>query len=694
MGRRVFQRNSASKQRGGHGSRDPRSDRTVFQYKPISFREKASCHTFVALDSSRDPGRIPDARVIRVEKFEFPFLGQTCRAAYVGDETQAMKLIQLIGEAYPVDSTDVMGIDIETYAKKGYKGHRLGGLHPALSEIATVQIYLPNEDETYLFHVSNYAYRLGALVNFIETRRFIAHNAKFEISHFLHHRINPREIGCSMLLFRLLLHAVYDNASSIKSTLEQLIWASHQQQLPKDNQTSDWSSSKLTEEQKVYAVKDAIACHKGGLWCVDRMLEYNVSELLTFYRLNRDAQKAIAQMELNGIGLDINEHNKLIAQWSKEEEEAKTSLDLILPPKLNPRSTTQLSKWFTEELSKTDEGLEELSTWPISEKSGNLTCDAETLDQFSHLPVVEPLQKHRKVSKLLTTYGESLQNCINPETGRIHASFSQCYTDTGRMSSFQPNLQNLPRDKNVRNIFRAAKGHKYVCADLGQIEVRVFAYWSGDEQLIQAFEDGIDPYTLTASKLLRKPIVDVSKAERQMMKAILLGWLFGLGANTLIKYGRTTFKVNIPFNEAKEFLKFLSKSFPQAAAWRKETSSNAGVELFATSRMGKFQKLQPDRYYNKSLNHPIQSDAAACILKAGTLMDGYIREYSCVDEIKVVNVIHDEILAEAREECVDLASGLLYKSMHEGVMHVFPEACERGLIDLHIGDTWAEAKGA
>lgn len=629
-----------------------------------------------------------------MEKFEFPFIGKTFRGAYISDETEAHKMVQILSAAYPKDGTTVLGLDIETMPKKGYKGHRFGGLAPSLSEIATVQIYCPEQEEVYLFHVNRYAYNTTCLHNFLQTRKFIAHNAQFELSFLADKGLDPKSIGCSMLLFRLLIHAVYDSPGSIKTTLEQLVWAAFKEVLPKENQTSDWSQRELTVDQKIYAVKDAIACQAGGLWCVERMEYFEVSDLMKFYALNKEAQLAISQMSLNGIMLDVDFHNVLIEAWKAEEENAKTSLDALLPLDLNPRSSTQLSKWFIQELSKTPEGIEELREWPRSEKTENLVCDAETLEQFSHLPVVAPLQKHKKVSKLLSTYGESLQNCINAETGRIHASFSQAYTDSGRMSSFNPNLQNLPRDKNVRHMFKPQKGFEYVCADLGQIEVRVFAMHSQDEQLQQAFEDGIDPYILTASKLLKKSIDDVTKEERQMAKAILLGRLFGLGYRTLMRYAKVSYKVSLNPDEARDLIKAMDESFPTGRRWQREITKAAEISLMATSRMGKIQKLPQDRYYNKALNHGIQSDAAACILKAITLLDRKIRDAGLQGDVLLINCIHDEALVECKKDRVEWTKKTLYDSMVEGVKFVFPEACERGLVEVKTGGSWAEAKAA
>ena len=624
-----------------------------------------------------------------MEKFEFPFVGKTFRAAYIHDETEAGRVISRLAEAYPKDSGCVLGLDIETVPKKGYKGHKYGGLVPSLSEIACVQIYCPNEEEVFLFHVNRYAYRLSRLQNFLETRKFIAHNAQFEISHLLHNRINPGSIGCSMLLFRFLLSAIYDSPGSIKTTLEQLIWAAFHETLPKEEQTSDWGQRQLTVEQKIYAVKDAVATQLGGLWCVDRMVEYDVADLMQVYSLNKFAQKAISQATLNGVILDTKFHDELIARWTKEEAQAKIELDAILPAGLNPRSTTQLSNWLRSELAKTPEGQEELDSWPVSEKSGHLACGADVLDEFSHLELVAPLQRHRKLNKLLTTYGQSLKNCINEETGRIHASYSQAHCATGRLSSFSPNIQQIPRGE-MRKIIVAAPGWKLVGADFSMIEMRVVAHISQDEQMLGALEDGLDLYKFSASLLLRKPIDEVTKEERQLQKAILLGYAFGLGYKTLTKYARSTYGVEMTERESKEAIQALRNAYPTLRRWQVSTTEEASQTLMTKTVCGKIRRLPEDSYYCKALNTPVQGSAAEVLLNSAINIDQAIRENELDTEL--ILLVHDELILHSPENEVSDSKFYLKNSMERGMLSVFPEATLKNLIDVKTGDTWADLK--
>ena len=161
----------------------------------------------------------------------------------------------------------------------------------------------------------------------------------------------------------------------------------------------------------------------------------------------------------------------------------------------------------------------------------------------------------------------------------------------------------------------------------------------------------------------------------------------------MIKYARTTYKVDLTAKEAQDLIKAIDRGFPEGRNWQKQTTDAAEISLVSTSRMGKINRLAPDRYYNKSLNHPVQSDAAACIIKAITILDSKIREAELDGDVQIVNCVHDEVLVEVKKDLVEWTEEALYTSMIEGVQFVFPEACKRGLVDMHTGKTWAEAKG-
>lgn len=600
---------------------------------------------------------------------------------------QAEKALELLSyREYPL-----FGLDIETAPLPAYKGHAKGGLSPYLSQICSIQIFIPEESTVFLFQVSQIDGWQGLFHNFLSHRAFCAHNAQFEIQHFLHNGITLHNIGCSLLLFSLLIHAVSDKPKSIKLGLDVLISIAYGELLDKSEQTGKWDAPELTESQIIYAAKDAVATVIGAQWCLEQMEQRQLGDLIKFYKLNKDAQLPIARMAYNGIAIDLEKHNKLIAEWEIEEAAAREELDKTIPATVNLRSSKQLSDWIISELSKTPEGMEDLAEWERSPATGNLVCDSDELKKFGDLPIVAPLLRFKKVSKLLSTYGKSLQNCINPVTGRIHASFSQCYTGTGRMSSFDPNLQNQPRDSGLRGIFIPKPGYSFISADFSQIEVRVFAYTSGDSELISLYERGGDSYYLAASKILHKPMKEISKAERQKAKAVLLGRLFGLGAMTLTKYARGSYGVEMPLSEAKDCIAQLDAGFSEGREWQRRTTKAAERSLMTSSRMGKLRKLPEDSYYCKALNSPIQSDAAACVEKSATIFDRFVFENEVIDA-KLVNIIHDELLVEVKDSQVTLVAEFVRKAMEQGMKFIFPEASINNLVSLNVGKSWAEAK--
>lgn len=627
-----------------------------------------------------------------MKKLKLQLANEEYDVGYITSREEAQKALALLEELYPEDSTDIIGLDIETYPLPEYAEHGKAGLSPQLSGIATLQLYLPNEKTVFVFHVNRVKDWVALFKDFLETRNFVAHYAQFDLQHLIWNGIIPREksIGCSRMLFQLLLFAIHPEPKKVRTTLVQMAKTALGVELDKSEQVGGWQNEELTDNQILYAAADAVCTQRCALWAAEKMTEYGMTDLARFYRLNKLAQVALAQMSLNGVKIDIPYHNRLIAQWEKDEITASKQVKEILPENLNLRSPKQMSAWLTSELSKTPDGLEDLAEWPTSEKTPNLKCDADTLSMFGDLPFVAPLLDYKVAAKMSSTYGKSLQNCVNPRTGRIHSSFTQCHTATGRLSSMEPNCQNFPRDKEFRDLFIPEEGNIIVRADFNQIEVRIFAYHSGEQILIDGFERGADSYLLTAALLLGKPESQVTKAERQAIKAVFLGRLFLLGAKKLVRYAWSTFGLKITFENAKEIIKLIDTRLASGRKWQLKTTDEASRTLQATSRMGKIRRLPEDRYYNTSVNHPVQSDAAACMLYSLIRMQNWI--YDNNPQAKLILTVHDELLVECPEKDVKQVAAALKNCMEQGVLDVFPEASLKGLVDPTIGKTWGQAK--
>lgn len=624
-----------------------------------------------------------------MEKFSVSINEKEYKVGYITDPDEAEEVVYLFCETYPEDYEHSIGLDIETAPLPEYADNGLAGLRPALSQICTIQFYFPKEEIIFVFNLLEMGLAIHELFGeFLSTRQFVSHHAQFEIAHFLQAGIVPEHIDCSMLIFRLLIHAIHESPASIKTTLQQLSKSAIKYIPDKEDQLSDWTKP-LTQDQKNYAAIDAVLTSIGFEWCRDKINQYQLQSLFQVYDLNRRAQLGISQMSVNGIHLNSKLHKKLIKDWQEDVEQFREELDEILPEKLNIRSPKQLSEWITEELGQTDEGIDMLSDWPRSPKTGYLKCDNESLNLYGHLDIVAPLLKFKKTDKLVSTYGPSLRNCISPATGRVHSYFSQCYTATGRMSSSEPNLQNFPRG-DARKIFSASKGYKLVGADFGQIEVRVAAYLSNEAKMIEAFDNGTDLYKQTASILLNKPISEITKQERQTQKAILLGSLFGLGAATMQRYARNSYGVDMTEEEAKESINGFREAYPDLRRWQLDTTGYAEQTLFTTTRGGKIRRLTKDSYYSKSLNTPVQGTAAEIVLLSIINVDKLIRKLYL--ETKLINVVHDELILEAPIDEVEQASEVLQVGMEQAFLRMFPDTTTRGLVDVGVGKTWADCK--
>lgn len=614
-------------------------------------------------------------------------------AAYIDTPKEALKAVTIIKKLYPEGSKDILGVDIETAGIEKYKPHAMAGLSPFLSEICLVQIYLPKEKTVFLFRASKLG--VGYLKELLETRNFVAHFAQFETQHFLHKGIVPQNLGCSQMLFRLLTHAKTHLTERVKTNLVGLAKVSMKIDLSKEEQVSDWGAEELREEQLIYAARDAILTQEGAAWCARRIQQYDFIDLAGVYKLNKKAQLAIAQMSLNGIQINKRNHNKLIKGWEKELRQSEKELREILPESINMRSTKQMSAWIEERLGKAKHGKAQLAAWPRSPKTGLLKSDADTLHEREHLPFVKPLMRYKKMSKLVSTYGSTLQNLINPKTQRIHANYSQCFTGTGRMSSFKPNLQNFPRDPKMRDIFTAKKDYLYVCADYGQMEVRVAAHISGDTKMLDAFEEGRDIYITTANETLGTDITQLPKEEakeyRQMYKGILLGSLFGLGAHTMQGYmKKEPYNMDMTIEECQEAIDKFRKAFPEFRQWQIDTGKEAERTLMSSTMSGKLRRLPPDSYYCKALNTPVQGTAAEIMHYAGINVDTWIRENN--SKAMLVNLVHDEVLAECPTEELDPVMEMVKDGMERAMHSIFPNATLTNLVEVGFGKTWGSAK--
>lgn len=565
------------------------------------------------------------------------------------------------------------GIDIETAPLPDYHGTKHGGLNPHSSIIRLVQIYPGKQYQENVVYVFD-LFKLGgieSLTPLFDNRRFVAHNAVFELKHLLHCGVNLQQIDCTMLMANAYYNGGRHSLADLADTI--LGW-----RIDKTEQKGNWAAANLTREQYEYAALDAVAAYCLFIWLEPALKEVGRVQC---YDLMRNAQSAMARLELAGCPFNTAAHTELLARYQLIAETARGELDSLLG--INPDSPAQLAQWLAEHLPP-----DTINRWPRTAK-GALATDADTLSSLT-LPELEPLARYKKARKMLSTYGTSYAAHIHPQTKRIHPSFLIAGTDTGRLSCRNPNVQNPPRDSEFRALFAPNNGRVLVVADYSQIELRVAAQVSGDKNMLRAYSNGEDLHRLTAAAIAGKAPADISKSERQMAKAVNFGLLFGAGAPSLQNYAATAYCVDMTLAQAQAARAAFFRTYPEFEKWQKKQRKGAATAGQVRTPGGRVRALDGARALaTESLNTPIQGGAAEVLLVTLALLTTQLDALGA----QLVNVIHDEIVVECAPNNAPAVATAMEAAMVAGFLAIFPSASTRELVEAHWGANWAEAKG-
>jgi DNA polymerase-1 len=353
-------------------------------------------------------------------------------------------------------------------------------------------------------------------------------------------------------------------------------------------------------------------------------------------------------------------------------------------------SSRNISDWMEDNVD-----ADILDTWPRTENTGVLKTDAYAFATHPEVEALQPILTYKKAKKKHSTYGKSLQEFFieHPDgSHRIHPAFSLCWTGTGRMSSFQPNLQNQPSDAEFRNIYvPAAQDRVLLISDFSQIEVRVAAYISGEPGLIEVYEKGLDVYSATAARMFDLPLDQVGKGtrERQLGKIAVLSLMYGSGPTRLRAQARSPkFNLNISEEEAADVVEKFRQAYPVYRAWQKKVAEIGENTGYSFTELGKRRALDPDKTYTTSMNTPVQGTAAEIML------DSMVRIFNGLVDTKqdarLVNVVHDEVVVDSHETCADAVSEIIKKSMEAAMLNIFPQATLKGLSSVDRVKAWGE----
>ena len=332
---------------------------------------------------------------------------------------------------------------------------------------------------------------------------------------------------------------------------------------------------------------------------------------------------------------------------------------------------------------------------PVLKKTpkGAPSTAEEVLQELAiNYPLPKLLMEYRGLSKLKNTYTDKLPKMINARTGRVHTSYHQAIAATGRLSSTEPNLQNIPirteEGRRVRQAFIARAGYKIVAADYSQIELRIMAHLSGDKGLVNAFATGKDIHTATASEVFDTPLEDVSTDQRRNAKAINFGLIYGMSAFGLSK------QLNIPRHDAQKYMDLYFERYPSVLTYMEETRQIAKEKGYVSTVFGRRLYLPEINASNgmrrkgaerAAINAPMQGTAADIIKKAMLAVDDWI-ETLPIDDVRMIMQVHDELVFEIRENKLVEHQNKIISLMEQAVQLDVPLIVEAG-----VGENWDEA---
>ncbi len=434
-------------------------------------------------------------------------------------------------------------------------------------------------------------------------------------------------------------------------------------------------------EATLYAAENAELSFELKEILFERLKEEGLDKL--YFELEMPLIKVLAEMQHTGIMVDL----ELIEMLSKEIEKELTSIQFkiysLAGEKFNINSTQQLGKILFEKLK--------LKTGKKT-KTG-FSTNIEVLEELakSHELPAEILN-YRTLYKLKTTYLDTLPKLVNKKTGRIHTTFNQTVTATGRLSSSDPNLQNIPAKgvwgNKIRELFIAPKGSFLLSADYSQIELRILAHMSKDKKLIDAFLQGIDIHSRTASEIFNAPLESIKADQRRMAKTINFGIIYGISPFGLSE------SLNITKLEANKLIEDYFNRHPSVKEYIEKTIREARLKGYVTTLLGRRRHIPNINSDNIALrqqaeriaiNTPIQGTAADLIKKAMISISENIKLQGF--KTKMLLQIHDELLFEVPENELENIKNIVKVQMENALQLDIPL-----VVDLKIGKNWAEVK--
>ena len=424
---------------------------------------------------------------------------------------------------------------------------------------------------------------------------------------------------------------------------------------------------------------------------IARLLQAKLSEgklSFIFEDIELPLTPILAEMEHKGILLDREFLGELSRKADKTLSLLTENIHGLAGEEFNINSSQQLSKILFEKLGLKTHGLRK------TEKGGVISTSASELEKLRGVhPMIEKILEFREITKLKSTYIDVLPTLVNPRTKRLHTTFNQTGTATGRLSSFDPNIQNIPvvssLGREIRKAFIAAPDFLLVSFDYSQIELRVAAHLANDEKMIDAFKKGVDIHALTASEIYNVPLEKVTPDLRRAAKTLNFGILYGMGSQALAE------STGMSRQEAKKFIDEYFHDFSGVREYLRHIKSFAEENGYVETLFGRRRYIPEIHSPNWQLKREaermavstvIQGTATGDIIKMAMIrVNEWVKKEKLKDEIHMLLQVHDELLFEIKDNIV--------KKIAPRIKEIMERAAELKaplVVDVKVGKNWGK----
>lgn len=413
----------------------------------------------------------------------------------------------------------------------------------------------------------------------------------------------------------------------------------------------------------------------------EKIKENNQEQL--YYEVELPLISVLAHMQINGFMVDKSELESFSAMLSAKIDALTKEIYFLADEEFNINSPKQLGVVL----------FEKLALKPAKKTKTGYSTNADALEKLKDKhPIIGFLMQYRQYTKLKSTYCDGLVPLINSETHRIHSSFNQTVTVTGRISSTEPNMQNIPTrtelGREIRKMFVAKDGYTLVDADYSQIELRVLAHMADDETMINAFRNNEDIHAVTASQVLGIPLNEITKEQRSSAKAVNFGIVYGIGEFSLSQ------DLGISVKEAKAYIDSYLEKYHGVRKYMERVKKEAKGNGYVTTMMNRIRyipELKSSNYNVRqfgeraAMNTPVQGSAADIIKLAMVRVDN--RLISEKMKSRLILQVHDELIVEAHNDETEKVKKILKEEMENAVQLKVPL-----IVDMAEGHSWYETK--